>query len=103
MCLCLCRCGDTVPSTTYGFLPFRAIAEVLPENAQSIYILTDPSARATIMSHNIKFHKNCPAILTHLFDYLKARFPSASIIVKSGIYCTVYVTHFPFQLLFVEP
>jgi hypothetical protein len=79
-----CRCGDTVPSTTYGFLPFTAFKTLIDIEPTTIYVMTDPAARTNILSSGNKFQKNCRSILQALFDHLKSLFPSAIVAVKSG-------------------
>lgn len=82
------RCGDTVPSTVYGFLPFQAIIDLIPKNQSisTIFILTDPSARASILSDlkDIKFSHNCHPILMALYNRLRIEFPQSYVILKSG-------------------
>jgi hypothetical protein len=78
------RCGDTVPSTTYGFLPFTAFKPLIDIEPETIYILTDPAARTNILSSGNKFQANCRPILQALFDHFRSIFPRAAVAVKSG-------------------
>jgi hypothetical protein len=78
------RCGDTVPSKVYGFLPFPAVAQLIPADAKHIYVLTDPPARVEMSPGKHTFSVNCRPIMTAMFDYLKNAFPAAVVVVKSG-------------------
>ena len=78
------RCGDTVPSTVYGFLPFKAIKDLVPSDSKYIYVLTDPPARASVMGGLDRFASNCLPILLALHSYLHTSFPGATVIVKRG-------------------
>jgi hypothetical protein len=80
------RCGDTVPSTVYGFLPFTAFEKLIPADAKHIYVMTEPPARVDIMfgPGKHKFSTNCRPMMKDLFEYLKLKFPLAVVVVKSG-------------------
>ena len=77
------RCGDTVPSKTYGFLPFQILETLIPMDSKYIYVLTDPIVRATVLAHN-RFSKHCNPIMEELHKFLQAAFPFATVIVKKG-------------------
>eukprot|EP01041_Mallomonas_annulata_P010878 gene10878-22717_t len=76
------RCGDTVPSDKYGFLPFYAMLNLIPVESRHIYILTDHPDRAVIMGHPFAVH--CPGILQALFEYLSHHYPNTTVLVKKG-------------------
>eukprot|EP01041_Mallomonas_annulata_P009678 gene9678-20123_t len=78
------RCGDTVPSVIYGFLPFPTIASLIPEDSKYIYVLTDHPSRAHLLGGEKPFAHKCPGILSSLFIYLQKRFTNATVIVKRG-------------------
>ena len=78
------RCGDTVPSKIYGFLPFHAILPLIPKDASSIYVLSDPIGRPHIMKTFSTFSMKCDDILRSLFNFLVSAYPKAIVIVKRG-------------------
>lgn len=75
------RCGDNFVGH-YGFLPFSAFKRYVPEGAKTIYVLADKRGRKT----DAKQHRaaKCDAIFSALFDYLRAAFPSASVVIRRG-------------------
>ncbi len=82
------RCGDTVPSEIYGFLSFQTMIDLIPKQGMStIYVLTDPAARAAILGSGFKqqkFTAHCRPILRAFFEALTASFPTSIVVVKSG-------------------
>ena len=80
------RCGDTVPSNIYGFLPFFAVRDLIPADAKHIYVMTDPPHRVHILADGRapRFSLHCRPIMVALFEYLQRAFPHAVVLVKSG-------------------
>ena len=64
----------------YGILPFYAITSRIPETARTIYVLSDHPSRA---SHS-PYSGRCQLILQNLFEFIKEKFPSSTIVVKRG-------------------
>ena len=80
------RCGDTVPSNIYGFLPFPAVRDLIPPDAKHIYVMTDPPHRVHILADGRapRFSLHCRPIMVAMFEYLQRAFPHAVVLVKSG-------------------
>lgn len=83
------RCGDTVPSTTYGFLSFNTIISIIKSNImepESIYVLSDPPKRASIMFQEPPFAKKCTPLLESFLKHLQKHFPKTTNIIvhRSG-------------------
>jgi hypothetical protein len=79
------RCGDNIGfgKTRYGLLPFKAFntARIDGDTSKFIYIIADSPTRnpdAAIWS------SRCEVILDHLFENLKKKFPSSTIVLKRG-------------------
>lgn len=80
------RCGDNFVGH-YGFLPFRAIREILKEKyqnneIQTIFILADAKDRKT--KHKRHLVQKCDSIFNALFDYMNKHFPKANIVIRRG-------------------
>jgi hypothetical protein len=75
------RCGDNFVGH-YGFLPFSVFQKFIPAGTKTIYVLADKRGRKT----DGRQHRaaKCDAIFSALFDYLRAAFPQASIVIRRG-------------------
>lgn len=75
------RCGDNIAfNYQYGILPFTIFDSRVPKDSKLIYVLSDHPNRAP----HSPYTSRCKLILENLFDYLKTKFPSATIVVKRG-------------------
>lgn len=75
------RCGDNIGfSYMYGVLPFTAFDDKIPKDAKYIYVLSDHPTR----SAHSPYSGRCQLILQGLFEYLKERHPTSTIVVKRG-------------------
>jgi hypothetical protein len=75
------RCGDNIAfNYMYGILPFYAFDSRIPKNSKYIYVLSDHPTRAVHSPYTTR----CQTILQALFDYLKEKNPSSTIVVKRG-------------------
>mmetsp|Transcript_47083 Transcript_47083/g.81035 ORF Transcript_47083/g.81035 Transcript_47083/m.81035 type:complete len:466 (+) Transcript_47083:84-1481(+) len=75
------RCGDNFQGH-YGFVPFPHLADRIPDNAKTIYVLAESEERGEGKIHNSR--EMCVAIFDALFEYLSSRFPNSAIIIKRG-------------------
>lgn len=75
------RCGDNIGfNYQYGILPFTVIDERIPADAKYIYVLSDHPSRAV----HSPYTSRCKLILEKLFEYIKEKRPSATVVVKRG-------------------
>lgn len=75
------RCGDNLGfSYMYGILPFTAFDDLVPPNSSHIYVLSDHPSRAV----HSPYSSRCALILQNLFQYLTAKHPRATVLVKRG-------------------
>ena len=75
------RCGDNIGfSYMYGILPFTAFVGRIPANAKYIYVLSDHPSRAV----HSPYTNRCHLILQNLFEFLKEKYPAATVVVKRG-------------------
>lgn len=73
------RCGDNTVGH-YGYLSYPAFKRRIPSTARTIYVMAENPSR----NSNTQRNNQCNAILTGLFDYLKAEFSQASIVILRG-------------------
>eukprot|EP01038_Epipyxis_sp_PR26KG_P012060 gene12060-16141_t len=64
----------------HGLLPFTYIFPLIPNNAKYIYVLTESKAR---FKHYHSYDK-CTEVLSWLFDELKTRFPTSTVVILRG-------------------
>eukprot|EP01033_Poteriospumella_lacustris_P004533 gene4533-3240_t len=75
------RCGDNIGfNYQYGILPFTVIDDRIPTDAKYIYVLSDHPSRAV----HSPYTSRCKLILEKLFEYIKEKRPSATVVVKRG-------------------
>ena len=75
------RCGDNFVGY-YGFLPFTAFPKYIPQSVRTIFVLAENRNRhSTARQHR---GSKCDVILFNLFEYLKKKFPNASVVVRRG-------------------
>lgn len=75
------RCGDNIGfSYMYGILPFTAFVGRIPADSQYIYVLSDHPTRAV----HSPYTSRCHTILQSLFEFLKEKYPQATVVVKRG-------------------
>ena len=79
------RCGDSLRTDNagYGLLPFPTIISRIPEDAKSIYIISDAVKR---VGDNARYdyHQHCRRILGWLHSDVRKAFPDALVLTKRG-------------------
>ena len=78
------RCGDNVENMPdrYGFIPFGAITDKIPQDAEYIYIVSDPPERS--IARAAEFNSKCNDIIKALHQHVSSRFQCATVVAKRG-------------------
>lgn len=75
------RCGDNYVGH-YGFLPFRAFKETIPQSVRTIFVLAENRDRKTRVKRHLA--AKCDAIFPSLLAYLRKHFPEAQVVIRRG-------------------
>ena len=85
------RCGDNLIGH-YGFLPFSAFKNLIPDRSKYIYVMCEHMNRYKRPDQKVR----CELVLSKLHSYLSSLFPSAVVLLLRGqnVYRDLYrLTH----------
>eukprot|EP01038_Epipyxis_sp_PR26KG_P017038 gene17038-23422_t len=72
------RCSDILThQRAYGFLNYHIYSYLIPIKSKYIYVVSDSPSRGDES-------KLCGELLSHLFDFLRSKFPDSIIYIKRG-------------------
>lgn len=78
------RCVDIlhyVQGMPYGFLNFNIYTQLIPQNASTIYVLSEP---LNYLDHSNSNQHNCKEIGEFLINFLHKQFPKATVALRRG-------------------